>query len=374
MFSYKMPTEIFFGKDCLQHFSRLLASRPGARTLIITGKNSAKLSGALEEVRARMGWLDTATFQGVESNPTIESLKKGLDICRKERIDFIISIGGGSVIDYGKAVSILSCEKKDIRDFFYKKRKLKGCKISFAAVPTTFGSSSEITPYAVISCADIGGKITLSDDRMFPDYSFIDPMFSLSMPKNEISSSCADLLSHAVESYWSVNATVFTDCLAECAIKLFLMHYKKTFSSPRSFAVREQMSLSALYAGLAFSNTRTTACHSISYPMTTIFNIPHGVACILTLAEMLEFNSKDPFGNKIMKLSRIMGCDTVGEAKRKIETVLRELKIKARLRDYGLGKKDLQVIADKGFTPERVLNNPRRLKKKDMAEMLERIY
>ena len=368
-----MPTKINFGRNCLAKLTGLMQANQIKNILIFTGDNSAKVSGALEEVKDRLSGFNLLTFKGVKSNPTIESLKSGIRICKKEPVGLIVSIGGGSVIDYGKAVSVLSKAKGNFRNFFYKGYKLKRSKIKFVAVPTTFGSSSEITPYAVMTDKERAIKITLADDSMYPDWAFIDPKFTLTMPKSLVATSCADLLSHAMEAYWSINATELTDNFAISAIELFLRYYQKTHQKTRDLKIRKKLSLASLYAGLAFSNTKTTACHSISYPMTTIFNIPHGIACILTLAEMLKFNSNTIKG-KILRLGEIMGCKDVQEVKEKIESTVSNLGIKKCLRDYGLTKSDLRIISNKGFTPEKMINNPRKVTKRDLKKILESIY
>ena len=157
------------------------------------------------------------------------------------------------------------------------------------------------------------------------------------------------------------------------AIKTFMGSYKRTFESPGDLAARGRVVLASIYAGLAFSNTRTTACHSISYPMTVVFGVPHGIACALTLGEMLEFNSAAN-KEKILELCRIMDCSDVLEAKRKISSILNDLRIKTQLRDYGLDENDLALILDRGFTPERMVNNPRKITRGDLQKILERIY
>jgi alcohol dehydrogenase class IV len=193
------------------------------------------------------------------------------------------------------------------------------------------------------------------------------------MQEELVAASCADLLSHAVEAYWNVNATELTDIFALQAIKTFMGSYRRTFESPADPAARGRIVLAGIYAGLAFSNTRTTACHSISYPMTAVFGVPHGIACALTLGEMLEFNSAAN-REKILALCRIMDCSDAREAKRKIGSILNDLCVKTRLRDYGLDRSDLALILDRAFTPERMVNNPGKVTRQDLEKILERIY
>ncbi len=371
--NYRMPTNINFGKDCLAGLADVIAPGPAGKVLVFTGTGSAKISGALDRITGILSGCNPVFFEGIEPDPALESLERGIEVCRREVPDLIIAVGGGSVIDYAKAVSVLAGEEGEVSDFFRGGRKLKGGRAAFIAVPTTFGTSSEITPYAVMTDTVNGIKITLEDASIFPDRAFIDPKFTLTMPEELVAASCADLLSHAVEAYWNVNATELTDIFALQAIRTFMGSYKRTFESPADTAARGRIVLAGICAGLAFSNTRTTACHSISYPMTAVFGVPHGMACVLTLGEMLEFNSTAS-GEKLLALCGAMDCGDVREAKQKIGSILKDLRIKTRLRDYGLKKGDLALILDKGFTPERMANNPGKVTRDDLEKMLERIY
>lgn len=373
MFSYYMPTRINFGKGCLDRLNQFSQYYSAKKVLVFTGNESAKISGALEKAKNRLSDYNTVIFEGIQPNPSIKSLEAGIKLCRKEKIDLIVAVGGGSVIDYGKAISTLSKVSGELPDFFYRKSKLNGDKVRLIAVPTTFGTASEITPYAVMTDEQKRTKTILDDERVFPNFAFIDPGFTLTMPKPLVAASCADLLAHALEAYWSVSATELTDCFAVEAIKLFLKYYKQTYQDPGNPEFREKISLASLYAGLAFSNTKTTACHSVSYPMTAIFKIPHGVACALTLGEILAFNfpnNKD----KSSGLCKILDSESIEGAKNKINLILDGLNIKRHLQDYGLSRDDIGIIIDKGFIPEKMVNNPRSVTKEDLKEILDRIY
>ncbi|MFC1621028.1 iron-containing alcohol dehydrogenase [Candidatus Omnitrophota bacterium] len=374
MFRYYMPTRIYFGKNNLPRLAEVVSRSAPKHISIFMGHKSARASGALKQISSILSNYDVSVFEGIEPNPAVKSLKAGIAHCRRKNTDLIIAIGGGSVIDYAKAVSVLAKEKDGFSGFFYNKnQQLKSGKIRFIAVSTTFGTSSEITPYSVMTDPQDQIKITLTDDSLYPDYAFINPEFTLSMAKPLVAASCADLLSHAIEAYWSVNSTELTDNFAISAIRLFLRNYKQTFKSPKNLRIREQVSLASIYAGLAFSNTKTTACHSISYPMTTVFNIPHGIASALTLAEILKFNSKAR-KSKVMNLCKLLECRSVEEAADKITSILNNLNIKTRLRDYGIAKNELMVIVDKGFTPKRMINNPRKITREDLKEILKEIH
>jgi alcohol dehydrogenase class IV len=357
----------------LSSLSHFLKNKGLDKAFICIGSKSAELSGALKEISKTLPSSKQVIFSGIEPNPTIESLKEGIRLCRRQKADLIVAVGGGSVIDYGKSISVLANAEDDIRDIFYKKKALTTKKVTFIAIPTTFGTSSEITPYAVMTDDKQLTKVTLQHKLVFPDAAFINPKFTLSMPKWLVAASCADLFSHAMEAYWSVRATEITDIFAIEAIKLFLQYYSDTFKRPHNLKARERISLASIYAGLAFSNTRTTACHAISYPLTTVFKIPHGIACILSLSKIFEFNSIF-IKEKSKRLCGYMGCRGIKAVTNKISLILKSLNIKSRLRDYGLDKKDIKVIQEKAYDSDRLANNPRKINKEDLEKILEVIY
>jgi alcohol dehydrogenase len=218
-----------------------------------------------------------------------------------------------------------------------------------------------------------GIKVTLADTVMFPSLACIDPSLTLSMPGAIVASSCCDLFSHAVEAYWNRNATPITDSMAREAISRFLAGYRGTYTDPGAPGPRAGMCMAGVFAGMAFSNTRTTASHSVSYPLTIMFGIPHGIACMLTLGEMLMFNAGE-CGGKVRELCGIMGCAGPEEAFRMIKAIMSDLGVKTRLRDHGLSREDLNAVLERGFTPERMGNNPREVSRKDLSGILERIF
>ena len=234
MFNYCMTTNINFGKGCLRGLTDAVGPKSAKNVLIFSGDKSAKASGVLGEIKNRLSFCNLVIFDGLKPNPSIENLANGVEACRKKNIDLIIAVGGGSVIDYAKAVSVLSKNKGKLRNFFYKKQKLNREKIMFIAVPTTFGTSSEITPYSVMTDEAKKTKITLADESLFADFAFIDPKFTLTMPRPLIATCCADLFSHALEAYWNVRANELTDSYADKAIRLFLEYYQKTYRMPKN--------------------------------------------------------------------------------------------------------------------------------------------
>ncbi|MDD4957672.1 MAG: iron-containing alcohol dehydrogenase [Candidatus Omnitrophica bacterium] len=373
MFSYEMPSKIVFGKGSVNGLGAAADAFGADKVLVFSGGASAEVSGVLLEVERALVGRKIRVFRGIRPDPEVSSLNAGLKLCREFAPGMVVSAGGGSVIDYGKAVAAISSSGEDAGDVFRKKRLDRPGTIPFVAIPTTFGTSSEITPYAVMTDKASGIKVTLADGSMFPARAYIDPLFTLTMPRPLVAASCCDLLSHAVEAYWNRNATPITDCLAIEAVKRFMSCYEDVCGTPPAPEAMERICVAGMFAGMAFSNTRTTASHSISYPLTVGFGIPHGVACMLTLGEMLLFNAKEESG-KIRVLCDVMGCPGPEEAREMITMIMTGLGVKTRLSEYGITPGDIEYILDRGFTPERMLNNPVHVSRDDLRSILERIF
>jgi len=373
MFYYNMPTKVVFGSGGFDNIRNYINPFNPKGILLITGKRSMKKVGIIEKIFSLLKNYRIFLYDGVVPNPSMESLTEGIFLLKQKRINLVIGIGGGSVLDYAKAISVLVNNDGLVEDYFYKKRKLEREGIPTIAIPTSAGTSSEITPYAVMTDLRKKIKITLTDRFIYPKLAIIDPLLTLTMPPELIANSGIDALCHAIEAYWNINHAPLSDLFALKAIELISINLPKAYKQRSKLTFRENMCLGSVYAGMAFSNTGTTACHSISYPLTTIFDVPHGNACVLTLGELLQYNSK---GNrdKILDICEAMGARNVVEGIKKVKYLMKSVKLKTRLKNCGIKRRDIKVIVEKAFTPERMRNNPRRLTKQTLTKILRKIY
>lgn len=233
----------------------------------------------------------------IHENPTISNILSCFD--NNISPDYIVAIGGGSVIDASKALSALYNLSGDINkfhkilespdNFTFENNKLLP---KIIAVPTTSGTGSEATRWATI-WGDGGKKHSLSHELLYPKASILDATFCLSMPDNITLSSGLDAFSHACEAIWNNNYTSESDEYAQKALNLIINNLPKALHNPGDIIVRQNMQLAALYAGYAMSITKTALAHSISYPLTGIYGIAHGIACSITLPEIIRFNIKE---------------------------------------------------------------------------------
>ncbi|MFX1470818.1 MAG: phosphonoacetaldehyde reductase, partial [Promethearchaeota archaeon] len=249
---------------------------------------------------------------------------------------------------------------------------------------TTAGSGSEATHFAVVYI-DKNKYSLLSPSYMQPEYVIVDPQFTNDLPKDLTAISGLDALTQAIESYWNINSTIKSKNYSKKAIELIMDNILTVVQKPNKES-RYNMAIAANFSGKAINITKTTACHAISYPITSYFNVPHGHAVALTLPSMIAFNSnvnkedvKDPRGvdyvKKTMKeLISMIGVFSFTEAKQKITNLIKNIGLETNLSKLGIKtQEDIEVIINNGFNPERVKNNPRLLRETQLREILEEI-
>lgn len=314
---------------------------------------------------------DFICFTDVESNPSLESCQRAIDFASSAAPEVLIAIGGGSVIDTAKAarMALYNC-CYSIHDLFYV-RNIPQKKPVFVAVPTTHGSGSEVTMWASIWDKTAKMKYTLEDPLNYPDHAVYDVDLVASLPIAVSISSTLDALCHAWESLWNRNANPISYEFAVEAIRQVATSLDELVE-PISLATRENLLMAAMYAGLAFSNTKTAAAHSISYPLTAHFNIPHGIACAMPLRSvaMANFRKMQDELPYILSRSQIGSFDQLWERVHKA-TVRR---VPFSLREYGVSRKDLAMLADQGFSKGRMENNIAELTQKDVLNILNEIF
>ena len=374
----------FIGKGSIKNLTQILRENSYKNAFYITGNspleqpNIKKVQSIIEK--------DTnfSHFDDIAPSPTIEGIIKALNAYNEDKFDVIIAMGGGSVLDIGKSVSIFSQNEGPIENYLLKKRKIKNKGIPLILIPTTAGTGSESTHFAVIFIEKT--KFSLADRKFIhADYVIVDPELTYSLPKRVTAYTGMDALSQGIESFWSIYSTEESKAYSRKAIKLILDNLSKAVHNPDEES-RYNMTIAANYAGKAINITKTTACHAISYPITSYFNVPHGQAVALTLPSMIVFNSEvteddvlDPRGveyvKKTMKeLISILGVNSFNEAKEKLTELIKTIGLEIKLKDLGIKTQDdIDIIIKNGFNPQRVKNNPRLLSEIQLRKILEEI-
>jgi len=368
-----MKQKKYYGNQSLEALSTILEEEKAKKVFLVTGQKSFELSGAksrLENMFEKNKEIITNRFSEISPNPKIEDIKKGFKKFDKKNYDIIIAIGGGSAIDVGKAIKL----------FHYNKSKTK---VPLVAIPTTTGSGSEATHFIVYYIEKEKQSKGLPDLTL-PNYVILDPSLTMSLPESITASTGMDALGQAIESYWSVNSTDKSKSLARKAIKSILENLENAVNNP-TLETRYKMMQAANVAGAAINISKTTACHSIAYPITSYFKIPHGHAVAITLGRMLVYNSKvsekncvDKRGaiyvqNTMKELIKITESNNAEEASKKLYNLMRRIGLEAKLSNLGIMEQERQKIVKNGYTSKRMKNNPRKINTYELKEILKEV-
>lgn len=309
-------------------------------------------------------------FDNFSSNPVYQSVVEGIDIFHRENCEMIIAIGGGSAIDVAKCIKLYS-NMDEQRNFL--KQEVKENSIPLMAIPTTAGTGSESTRFAVIYYN--GEKQSISHESIIPDYVILEPELLVSLPLYQKKSTLMDALCQAIESMWSVNSTPESMEYSKKAISIIISSYEDYLAGVPN--TNEKILKAANLAGQAINITQTTAAHAMSYKITSLFGIPHGHAVALCLPGVWRYMNShldlctDPRGpghfNCILHdIATCMGVNTSEEAAVYFEKIMGKMDLKIDIR---INETQLLLLAD-SVNPIRLRNNPIQLEK----EVLKRLY
>ena len=298
---FKVPSKIYFERDSIQYLQTM---KDAEKVMIVTDRSMVDLGFVekiAEQLRLRRNKVTYQLFADVEPNPSIETVRRGTELMRSFQPDTIIALGGGSPMDAAKVMWLFYEQPEvDFRDLVQKfmdirKRAFKfpqlGRKAKFIGIPTTSGTGSEVTPFAVITDGDI--KYPLADYSLTPTIAIVDPALVMSVPAHIAADTGLDVLTHATEAYVSVLANDYTDGLALQAIKLVFEHLEKSVKEADPFA-REKMHNASTMAGMAFANSFLGICHSMAHKLGGKFHTIHGRTNAILLPLVIHYNGTRP--------------------------------------------------------------------------------
>jgi len=372
IWSHYNPTKVFFGRGCLDKVKNIVEFFRPKKIMLVTGKKSMKKLGITDKIVNYLENYEVILYDEVKQNPDTAIVKNGIRLLKKEKCDLVIGLGGGSVIDAAKAISILAKNRGPVEEYLYGNKKIVRKGHPLIAIPTTAGTGSEVTRYASIIDEKRKLKLSLTHEYIHPDIAIVDPTLTITLPKFLTAITGLDALSQCIEAYWSKNHTPISDLFALKGIELIFRNLVKAYNYPENIEFREKMALASMFSGMAIDIAKTTIVHSVSYPLTVHFEVPHGLACSLTLPSFMKHNSK-AVEDRILDISRVIGVETVRECIEKIEEIISKLRVPRRLSEVGIRKKDIDIIVKEGFRPDRAGNNPRKVTKKDLRDILEEL-
>ncbi|WP_368654180.1 phosphonoacetaldehyde reductase [Ornithinibacillus sp. 4-3] len=311
-----------------------------------------------------------------QSNPDMEDILAMSEEIKDFSFDFILAVGGGSVIDISKSLVALKHQEfetiEQLRDIIVNGKYEIGLEeIPMLAIPTTSGTGSEVTPWGTIWDREFNKKYSISSSKLFPAYALILPELTMKLPLRSTISTGLDALCHATEAYWSMHSNPISRSYSLQAIAMILQQLERNDFALDNYEIRKQLAMGSVLAGLSFSNTRTTACHSISYPLTLHYNIDHGIAVSMTLGKMFEHNQQ-----RIIDLPSLLSAfqvEDVKDVEKRIIEIYKKYDIPFRLMDYQVKRSDLSIIASQSFTKGRMDNNPVDLTEHDIEQLLNSI-
>lgn len=364
------PQKVFLGSGCAAHLKSVLSGAGCRKFLLVAGKSYDSLP-LKADIDAQ--GLSCVLFRDFSPNPSYEDVCAGVELFQHEECDAVVAIGGGSAMDTAKCIKLFCRMKKNVP---YIKQEYADTGIPLIAFPTTAGSGSEATRYAVIYWR--GEKQSVTHNSIIPDYVFLEPGVLRSLPLYQKKCTMLDALCQGIESWWSVNSTDESKELSATAVKLVLQNYRSYLSDNARAA--EQIMLASNKAGQAINITQTTAAHAMSYKLTSMYGLPHGRAVAVCLPFLWEYMINHPekcvdsrgaiYVQKIFEeIAVIFSSDEPLLAVSKFRELLKELEIDCSVTEQA---GDLDLLAA-SVNPVRLKNNPIALSEAELRQLYKNI-
>ena len=389
---FKVPEKIYFESGSIAYLEKMPNIE---RAFIVTDPGMVKLGYVdkiLYHLRNRQHYVHSEIFSEVESDPSFDTIMKGVEAMKNFKPDVIIALGGGSPIDAAKGMWLfyehpeadpegLKLKFMDIRKRTYKFPKL-GEKCQMVAIPTTSGTGSEVTSFAVITDKEKNKKYPLADYELTPDVAIVDPDLVMSLPKSITADTGMDVLTHALEAYVSNMASDYTDGLAEKAVELVFQYLEQAYDDGNNKLAREKMHNASTIAGMAFTNAFLGVNHSMAHKIGAEFHLPHGRINAILLPYVIRYNSTKPTkfvsfpkyeyfiaDKKYYEMAKKLGlkANTVEEGIssliEKIKEMNEHMNIPKSFKDSGIDEQEflskVDMLADRAFEDQCTTANPR---------------
>jgi alcohol dehydrogenase len=308
---FQVASRLIFGNNAVQELPEELPRLGVERPLLITdpGLRRTGIAGRIEGILQTAGF-DAQVFDQVEANPSVETVEKALAQYHEHHCDSILALGGGSPIDTAKAVGMLVNNHGSVQDFVGL-HTFTNPLPPLIAIPTTVGTGSEATTFAVITDRSVKRKLVIGNPLLAPVLALLDPELTMTLPPRLVASTGLDALTHAVESYLTTVASDFTDAVGLHAARLISTHLERAVSPDRDIETMGHMLHASCLAGMAFSYGRTALVHGMSQPLGACYDVPHGMANSILLPYVMRFN-RPACEERLADLGRAMGFAGTG--------------------------------------------------------------
>lgn len=301
-----MPTKVYSEENCVQNHAKEVKAL-GTKAMIVTGRHSAQKTGALQDVLQAMGEMPYVIFDRIEENPSIETVMEAREIAIREKADFFVGIGGGSPMDAAKAIAMMAANPGEGEDVLYTPKTLRHYPV--VCVPTTCGTGSEVTPYAILTRHAHKTKKSISH-KIFPSLALLDAKYLKTMSRLGLVNTCVDALAHLLESYLNTNTNDLNRIYSREGLHLWARFKDRLMADELEEVDYRDMLHASMVAGMAIAHTGTSLPHGMSYPVTYTLGIPHGRAVGMFLGGFVEC-----FGNakEALEAVKLLGFATTAE-------------------------------------------------------------
>ena len=387
MSRFCLPRDIYHGKGCLEELKNL----KGSRAMLVVGGGSMKRQGFLDKAvdYLKEGGMEVQVFEGVEPDPSVETVMKGAEAMKAFQPDWIVAMGGGSPIDAAKAMWAFY-EYPDVTfealctPFNFPELRQKA---KFAAIPSTSGTATEVTAFSVITDYQTGVKYPLADFNITPDVAIVDPDLVAGLPVKQVAYTGMDALTHAIEAYSCLQKNPISQCYALSAIKLIVENLEEAIRKPKDKKARISMAIASYIAGAAFSNSMVGIVHAIGHSVGGVCSVAHGEAMTILLPVCMRYNlgfADDDYADLLLYLSdaeTYASTEKTRRAEKAVEVVedfISRIKaaapIATSLSERGVRRSDFEQIAIRAMNDGALIVNPRSADKDDILKILEKAF
>lgn len=377
MESFLVPKAIHFDQDALDYLSQLDTKKAA----IVTDEGVMEELGFLAKTEAKLAEakIDTTVIDGVEANPSVETVLRGKKEMLEFEPDLVIALGGGSTMDAAKIMwTFYEHPELDFEDIIEVGSipQLRN-KATFIAIPSTSGTASEITAFSVITDTKKKIKYPIVSPEIIPDVAIVDPAIPATMPPHITANTGMDVLAHAVESFTSTNASDYTDALALKAIELVFKFLPKAYKNGDDMEARDKMHNASTIAGMAFSNSSLGIIHSLAHKIGGELHVTHGLANAILLPYVIDFNYESA-ADKFAAIEKALGIDSLADAIRDLNEKLNIPASFNEIEDADFTAEDFEEILDRmsenALQDPCTLTNPKEPAVADMKEIYQKSF
>ncbi len=356
IWDYLQPVTIRFGEGRVSEIAQI-AKDLGATNGLLVADPFFFTNGLADKIVAETAGSITCTFGDVSPNPDVAEVDACAQVIRNNKVGYVVALGGGSSMDLAKAAASIALTPDSIKKYHGTGVAMPQAHLPLIAIPTTAGTGSEVTCVSVLTDHSNGKKSPIVSNGFYPSVAIIDPVLTYTMPPKITAGTGIDVLSHALEGFWSKGHQPICDALALHAAGLVFQYLYRAYTDGKDAEAREKMCEASVIAGLAFTLPKTTSSHACSFPLTNLHHIPHGEACGLTLDYFAKINATGADGARIDTFAQALGfADTMAMAD-EIHTLKAKMGLRNDLKDLHLTEEQIADLVRISRHPN-LYNNP----------------